>query len=566
MKNLILLLLLPLSLAVTAQTVTPGQSTPAMGDILITEIMADATPARGLPGKKYMEITNRSADTLQLGGILLIADADTAYLPDEALAPGEYVVLCATGSRNDLLPYGRVLAVKSFPTLTIAGKLIALRNPDGTLIHAVNYSPLFLGDGPRSGGGWSAELADLENPFNEPYAWAPSEDPGGGTPARANSVRSAVPDHRAPRIIATWPVTPSLVALLFDETMLFDGVTPWLADSRETLPAYSGDHGDRTLLVPLTREIGPGRVVTLEIPPSITDYAGNAPPWSVVMTGLPSDPAPQEILFNELMPQPPDGCSEYIELYNNSHKVFDLSQLYMTGSSSAAAAAITAVNRQLLPGGYVALSAAGTDMTGCYSCAVEQNIFYADRLPALPDKRGIVTLYNRHMQVVDRVDYSSDMHMLFLSGTRGVALEKVSPTFASDQASHWHSATEVCGWATPGAPNSVMVEVGDSERGMSLSSGRVSPDGDGFEDVVMVGVFPGGEENIITVTIYNERGYRVRRLAERSPAGTGGWFTWDGTDDAGGRLPAGLYMVVGEYFNGSGATGRWKKVCALLYR
>ncbi len=567
MKKLLLLSLLPLYLHVMAQPGNGGHRFPALGDLIITEIMADPTPSHGLPEKKWLEIVNHSPDTLKLKGVLLIADKDTAFLPDELIAPGEYMVLCATGSRADLLPYGRVVAVKSFPTITIAGKLIALRTPGGRLIHAVNYSPLFLGDGLRSGGGWSAELTDLDNPFHEPYAWAPSEDPSGGTPGRANSANRSVPDIRPPRLLACWPVTPSLVALLFDETVISDGAGPWLADGIAAGPASSGDHGDRMLLVPLRDEIMPGRIISLQIPEGVTDFAGNRPGAGVVRTGLPADPAPGEILFNELMPQPPDGCSEYAELYNNSAKVFDLAELYLASGTSAAATAFTTLHRQLLPGGYVALTTGRSEtFAECYTCADEGNVLYADRLPVLNDKRGTLILYDRHMRVIDRVDYSSDMHMMFLSGSRGVALEKVSPAFASDVAANWHSATEACNWATPGAHNSVMVVTGGEERGMTLSSGRLSPDGDGFEDLLTVGVFPGGDENIITVTVFNERGYPVRRLAVRASAGAGTWYTWDGTDDTGSLLPAGLYMIMAESYNTAGATGRWKKVCALLYR
>jgi hypothetical protein len=178
----------------------------------------------------------------------------------------------------------------------------------------------------------------------------------------------------------------------------------------------------------------------------------------------------------------------------------------------------------------------------------------------------MLLLYNHNLNVIDRVDYSSSMHLLFLSGTEGVALEKASPSLSSDVAGNWNSATESCGWGTPGAPNSVTVTPAEGAGGMTLSSSRVSPDGDGFEDLVSVGVFPGGEGNIITVTIFNDRGYPVRRLAERYAAGSGAQFIWDGTSDSGARLPAGLYMIMAESFSAAGSSRRWKEVCAILYR
>ncbi len=156
--------------------------------------------------------------------------------------------------------------------------------------------------------------------------------------------------------------------------------------------------------------------------------------------------------------------------------------------------------------------------------------------------------------------------MMFLPGTGGVALEKVAPSLPSEVPGNWHSASEVCNWGSPGAPNSVRVEQTGEEDGMMLSSGRVSPDDDGFEDLLSIAVFPGSEENVITVTVFNDRGYSVRRLAERVAAGAGSSFIWDGLSDSGARLPAGLYMVIAESYDTAGSTRRWKKTCALLYR
>ena len=131
---------------------------------------------------------------------------------------------------------------------------------------------------------------------------------------------------------------------------------------------------------------------------------------------------------------------------------------------------------------------------------------------------------------------------------------------------NWHSASETCNWGTPGVTNSVLISETEEVPGLNLSSKRVSPDGDGFEDVISVRVIPGGSDNVVTVTVINERGYVVRRLAERFFAGSEALFVWDGTGDDGKRLNAGLYMIMSESYNSLGQTRRWKKVCALLYR
>lgn len=566
MKKIIVLSLMPLYLSVTAQAQGGCEGSPAIGALVISEIMADPVPSYDLPEKEYLEITNRTDVSLSAAGIMLISGPDTAYLPPEGIAPGECVILCSTGNRALFLPYGRVMAIKSFPSLNNDGEVIALRDGCGRLIHAVSYTPGFLGDGPKSDGGWSAELTDMNNPFNEPWAWSPSSDPSGGTPGRANSADIRTNDSSCPRVIAVWPESDLMVAVLFDETVMISGDAYWMADGRETLATQSGDPTDRKILVPLRQEISPGAIITLLMPYSVKDFAGNSPCSSELRTGIPSDPVPGDILFNELLPDPVKGCSEYFELYNNSGRIIDLSRLSTANSYSAAALSFTAVPRQLLPGGYVALTTGRQAVLDHFPNASPQDVFEADRLPALYDDSGMFLLYDHALSVIDRVDYSSKMHMIFLSGTEGVALEKASPSLPSDVSGNWHSASESCGWGTPGSPNSVTVIPSEGAGGMTLSSSRVSPDGDGFEDLVSVGVFPLGEDNIITVTIFNDRGYPVRRLAERHVAGAGAQFIWDGTSDSGARLPAGLYMIMAESFNAAGSSRRWKEVCALVYR
>ena len=110
--------------------------------------------------------------------------------------------------------------LQSFPTLNDGGETIALRDACGSLIHAVSYTPEFFNDGLRSGGGWSAELTDMTNPFNEPEAWRASLDPSGGTPGRANSSEILTEDSRCPEVIAVWPAAPDRLKVLFDETVV----------------------------------------------------------------------------------------------------------------------------------------------------------------------------------------------------------------------------------------------------------------------------------------------------------------------------------------------------------
>ncbi len=222
MKKVILLSSLLLSLCASAQHRSNNENGikgTAMGDVLITEIMADPSPPVQLPAREYLEITNRTADSISLEGWILIATNDTSFMPRSWIRPGEYIILCSSSGKAEFSSYGRVICPPSFPGLNDVGEIIALRDEGGSLVHAVSYTPELFNDGIRSGGGWSVELTDMTNPFNEPDAWRASVDPSGGTPGRANSTETLTEDLRCPEVIAVWPAEPDKLKVLFDETI-----------------------------------------------------------------------------------------------------------------------------------------------------------------------------------------------------------------------------------------------------------------------------------------------------------------------------------------------------------
>jgi len=541
------------------------------GDIVITEIMVDPSPSQQLPEDEYIEISNMTSDSLSLRDGIIIADSDTVLISTLWILKNESVILCSVSDTLIFSDYGRCAGLKSFPSLNDGGETLVLRDAAGRLIHSVTYTRDFYNDDLRSDGGWSMEMTDNENPFNAPYVWHASADPSGGTPGRKNSMIISRPDYRSPEIIATWPVGKDKVRIMFDESITgkFKG-EDWSVNGRSAMYAVSDDIADRAFIISMGNDLNTSMVHSLVIPNTATDFAGNRPSAQEVMFGFPQAPAYGDVLFNELLFNPVAPCEDYIELFNNSSRIIDLSQVRLSssaaGGSSTAALPFTSIQRQLLPGGYIALTTLREPLKNQYSCSEADNIFEVKYLPSMPDDAGTITLYDNSLNVIDRVDYKSSMHLLFLSGNDGIALEKVGTNLSSDYSYNWHSASETCNWGTPGAPNSVLVSEPEGKIGMTLSSERISPDGDGFEDVLAISIVPGGIDNIVTVTIFNDRGYVVKNLAERFVTGEKAIFVWDGKAENGSGLMPGLYLIIADCYNPAGNIRKWKDVCALIYR
>jgi hypothetical protein len=173
-------------------------------------------------------------------------------------------------------------------------------------------------------------------------------------------------------------------------------------------------------------------------------------------------------------------------------------------------------------------------------------------------------LYNRQLDLVDEVSYTEKMHYSLLSGYEGISLEKVNPGSLSSDQKNWHSASEASGWGTPGAVNSVYTERPASEDKVILSSTKITPDNDGFEDLLIIDLNLEGNGNVVTAEIYDEAGNFVRRLANNLMAGNNASLTWDGTIANGTLVKTGIYIILVSVFDDTGKTEKWKRVCTVI--
>ncbi len=541
------------------------------GDVIISEIMFDPTPSRGLPEKEYVELFNRTSFSYSTSGWFLIAGSDTSFFPDSEIGAGERVILCSNTNVSSFEIFGKVMGLKSFPGLNDTGEKIAIRNGEGMLIHALLFGPELYNDNLRTQGGWSVEMTDTSYPFNTPYVWKASTDPSGGTPGRANASTMSVPDYICPKIVALFPADDRSIEIWFDETMTGAvSVEEIFANEISAVSVASVDIADMKFVIRFDEPFDNGIIYGLTLPEGLADFAGNKPCSSSLRFAVPCEAKKQEMIFNEILFNPVTPCEDYIELYNNSVSAFNLNECYITSSDAetgeeSAAVRLSSFPRLILPGEIVAVTTDSEALMQYYSCSSPENIVQTEMLPSMPDDAAVLSLYNADFDLIDKMSYSKEMHLIFLSGVEGVSLEKASPSLQSSVASNWHSATEACNWGTPGAPNSILLPSGYS-NGVQLSSDRVSPDGDGYEDIVSVDVFPGGDENVITIKIFSDKGFLVRTLTERFFAGPGERFVWDGTDDDGRPLHRGLYLIIITAYNTQGELLHWKRVCAVLYR
>jgi hypothetical protein len=541
------------------------------GDVIISEIMADPLPAVSLPGKEYIELMNRTEYTFNLKNWKLKTDDQTYLFPGTIIHPLEVLIICLLQDTSLFTKYGKVIGLKQFPSLTDGGRIICLSDSLDNLVHGVEYSSDWYNDDLKSGGGWSLEMADTQFPFFYQGNWTASESRKGGTPGTINSVSDYNPDISFYGIQNVFPDDSVKIIIRFSEP-LFD-LTGNLNDiqlgDNSIIDIYSNDPLYREFTIEARDPFVTGVIYQLDISGEIKDFAGNPIQNRNFKFGLPETTGPGDIRFNELLFNPLPGDPDYIELFNCSKKIIDASRLQFvsvndgTGDTSQIYQ-VSDERRCVLPESYYAVTTDKEKISERYFSTDTEHLYENSSLPAMSDGEGHLILYNRELDMIDEVFYNEKMHYSLLSVYEGVALEKTRPQNKSDEAVNWHSASESSGWGTPGAKNSLFVELPATNDKVIFSSKKITPDNDGIEDFLEIQFSLTGNGNIVTVLIFDETGNYVKKIASNFFAGPGASLIWDGTADDGSAVKTGIYIVLVTLYDDTGKTNRWKKVCTVV--
>jgi|WetSurMetagenome_2_1015567.scaffolds.fasta_scaffold00005_123 hypothetical protein len=548
---------------------TPVWAEPA--DIIITEIMADPSPAVSLPEREYMEIMNTSAYPINLKKWSLGTETQKYSIPSIQLDPGEIRIVCSASDTLLFRKYGRIAGMKSFPGLTDEGKILRLSDSTGSFIHGVEYSSEWYGSQLKKDGGWSLEMIDTGYPFYAEGNWEASSSLKGGTPGTINSASARNPDLIFYGIENVFPEDSNSISISISESILSLSNSPdkIMIDGQ---PAHSVSENDlllRKFIVRPDVPLKPGVINNISVNGDLKDFAGNEIIRSTFRFGLPEKPEAGDIVFNELLFNPLPDDPDFIEFYNCSDKVFDASRLWLTSiipesGDTSELKPVSEMRRCILPSTFYCITTDRKSLLERYPDAGPENILEVSGLPSMPDNKGHLLLLDREMHVIDEVIYSEEMHYSLLASSEGVSLEKIRPGISSVLPSSWHSASESSGWGTPGKENSVFSPLMINNEMITLSSGRISPDNNGYEDVLVIDLISATPGAVITVTVFDEKGGFVRKLAENFLAGESASIVWDATADDGSLVSQGIYVILMELFDESGKTKSWKKVCSVI--
>jgi len=306
--------------------------TAAFREIVINELYPDFNPSNGLPEGEFIELFNPSSKTFDLADYSISDPSGTAALSSEILAPGEYIIICETSLIADFAPFGRVMGVSGFPTLNNGGDLLQLTGPNNSLVDEINYNLDWYADADKSDGGWTLEQKNPFTPCNGINNFSASNSSIGGSPGSINSIYDTLPDTIAPTIIIARVLAEDQLLLSFDEAP--DSASIRLASYRfsngsEVNQISQAANEANSVILGLNPPLDSATLIELQIS-GISDCSGNLlDSLSIIELVIPGIPQFREVVINEFFPDfsPQIGLpeAEFIELFNASDKIFDLS-------------------------------------------------------------------------------------------------------------------------------------------------------------------------------------------------------------------------------------------------
>jgi hypothetical protein len=527
-----------------------------VSDVVFSEIMADPSPQVALPLAEYLEFYNRSSHFIQLENWNLFVRNTELTLPSRLIAPSSFLILCDEDYETDFSVMGEVLVLESFPSLLNSGTTIRLINPDGLVVESISYSDDWYQSSEKDDGGYSLERIDLNRFCGQSQNWIASEDPSGGTPGTINSVDAENIDTIAPLLLGLEVLSYTEILVSFNESLDTIFALDKANFSIAGLSFLSVEYvaGDFTVKLVLQQTLQTNTEYRLLVN-EMSDECGNKSELMETAFSIVSLEA-GDVLINEVLFNPYTDGSDFVELYNNSGLTIDLAGLKLATRDDVLELKtvydISSLNVIFPDQSIMALTTDASNIMENYDVPYPENLIEVDQMPSFNNDEGRVVLLNDSLQVLDEFVYNETMHDEWLSDVDGVSLERISFDAETNLESNWHSASSLVGYATPGYGNSQSESEEQQQNAVELESDVVSPNGDGFNDVLLIRFLIDRTGYMANVLVFNTAGREVQRITNNDLIGTNFELSYDLRDGNGVLLPMGMYVLFTELLHSDG--------------
>jgi hypothetical protein len=501
---------------------------------------------------------------------MLIVGSSEKIFESVNIEPQGYLIVGHSDAEIELNGYGSFYGFSSF-SLTNTGQSVTLSGPEGDTISQLTYSDSWYKDVIKKEGGWSLEQVNPGNICSLGDNWTASKNPLGGTPGEVNSVFQEI--LFLPKVERFEMVSDKNLKVFFSQKMNPGqlskpgnySVDQEVGNPEEVL--INSTEANLSFKEPFLN----GKVYLLTLNKSLENCLGlSMENDTVISFGVGEMAMENDVVINEILFNPWTNGVDYVEIYNRSGKVIDLSSLKLgTGKISPPNPIDTSfyniIEEQFLmvPQSYLVLTTSPQAVKSQYYTTNQQGFIPMEKFPAYNNDEGICLLANTPGELIDVFDYSEDMHYPLLNYHDGVSLERISVEIPTQEANNWHSAAESVGFGTPAYKNSQVLSPQTGEDEITIEPELFSPDNDGYNDNLSVVYKFDKPGYTMTINIYDAGGRMIRNLANNQYMGTEGMLIWDGIQDDNSKAPVGIYVLFIRVFDLEGNVKQFKKTAVL---
>ena len=567
--------LMKLTLALYISILSLGAWAQPRYAVVITEFMADPSPSVGLPPYEWIEIKNISKDTIDLKGWKIGDESGiSGPLPGIILFPDSLLIISSAAAVTSLRQFGPAISVSNFPSLDNDGDLIFIQNSTGNIIHGLSFSTEWYRNPKKQEGGWSLEMINPAYACLQGENWQASNAVIGGSPGKTNTVTNSIPAMTSSKYQRMYAIAPDTIVFVFDKPI--DSIQASITTNFLFPPGFNAVSSmtippvHNSIRVVLNKAMDKTKTYPIQIR-NLTDCVGTPVDTAItIKAGIAEEPDSRDCVINEVLFNPYPGGSDYVEIYNNSDKVIDLSHLSIAGRNlSGAVGSVQPVSSMpfyFFPEEYIVITEDPSSVSRFYHVKDSKRLIKLKPMPSMPDDAGDILLLNFHGEILDELKYDADWHFKLLRDLEGIAIERLDKDAITQQQSNWHSAATTAGYGTPGYKNSQHLGANDDGSPISVSPKIFSPDMDGRDDITRIDFKLNSINNVANAWIFNERGRCVKNLVRNEIVGNTGYWIWDGLDERNQPMEPGNYILITEFFNLEGKKSRYKNLLIVANR
>ncbi len=543
---------------------------PRPGELIFTEVFPDPDRNGALPPYEFIELYNNSDAYLELGEVSYSDASSSEKLGDYTLEPGAYLIICVSEGEKAYKEYGKVMGLESFPTLNNSGDALYLRY-QGETIDELHYNDALFGGSAFRQNGYSLELQKIYDPCAaDKLKWSHSIAEIKASPGKQNSIWQTEGTISPIEFEYFRMPVDQLLELVFNKTLHPDekiidvSITPNLGISDLLIE-------DNVLKIMLTEPMKEGEMYTVQLN-NIQDCIGEvSTDFSIEIAGAARELNAGDIIVNEVLYNPPSRTEQYIELKNCSDKAINLSSLLFVSVDDSVKETFTIKeDRIFMPQDLLVMSPDPANISDVYDIPYPFRLMKVKDFQSLNRKSGIlriIYMQGNTMKMLDSMKYADDYHSSFLDKTKGVSLERIGCFTDGFNENIWVSAAQTVNYGTPTYENSqrrVLPEVKEEDL-FNLVSSTFSPDGDAYEDKLIIRYTGENTAQRLRLEIYNLHGRLIKTLMNNTGISSNELILWDGTTDSGTIATSGFYLIYAVVYDERGHKSVWKTSCVLTY-